>query len=118
MYFQNKDGCFEIMGLTIWIGAKWFILHDDRFKIQQFTGLKDKNNKEIYEGDIVSIDLPGTWKNQEVVFSKNCGAFIFVPQDGIDGDTAEEKDFILYQHQMKNTVIVGNVFENPEFLKN
>lgn len=68
----------------------------------QFTGLTDKNGKEIYEGDILGNDPPGT-RTGIVIFEE--GKFT------IQGKSKEDRfDF------RKGLEVIGNVYENPELL--
>jgi uncharacterized phage protein (TIGR01671 family) len=71
--------------------------------IQQFTGLKDKNNQEIYEGDLIKT-LTGFTANVE--FIEGCFT-ISLSKDG-----PAMPLFILN----KPIEIIGNIFENPELL--
>jgi len=83
--------------------------------LMQYTGLKDKNGKDIYEGDIVKYT---SWENKynikefiyvrEVKF-KN-GRFFPLPSDNICEDG-------WYSYGTKDFEVIGNVFENPELLK-
>jgi uncharacterized phage protein (TIGR01671 family) len=76
----------------------------DNFIFQEFTGLKDKNNKEIYEGDLIRN---GKFKPVQVVYDAYYGGFFpfFMKVD-------EERETLA-----NNPEIVGNIFENPELLK-
>lgn len=98
----------------------------DRFIINVFTGLVDKNGKEIYEGDILKCP----WGFKPEHFS--CGFVVF--QNGsFKLAKREEKDKFLKQYGYYNCYgfndtptrvdlwseaeIVGNIHENPELLK-
>lgn len=77
-------------------------------KIMQFTGLLDKNGKEIYEGDIV-FDEDGEFsKTCKIEWHNENAQFVGVDIDGLGGFQMEEID----------GEIIGNIYENPELLSN
>ena len=75
-----------------------------KFPLMQYTGLKDKNGKEIYEGDILSIsDREGD--NQVVYFAE--GFYC----------TDEFALFELTRSKTRTFEVIGNIYENPELLE-
>jgi uncharacterized phage protein (TIGR01671 family) len=85
-----------------------------RFSVMQFTGLKDKNGKEIYEGDILSSEYPGPESQNCHPVEWSQGRFI-VNHNITDCCKAWRGD--LSGHHISEEVI-GNIYENPELLKN
>ena len=87
--------------------------------IGQFTGLYDKNGKEIYEGDIVSHpwkdpifgDLVETGQFVHSTICFNNGAFVVNYR--LQGEYIYLQDFV----RLKCLEVVGNIYDNPELLK-
>jgi hypothetical protein len=78
----------------------------DDVELMEFTGLKDKNGKEIYEGDIVYGLQDGVrlFKG-ECVWSDEYACFEF----GSFGES-------LQLQEIKEPEVIGNIYENPKLL--
>ena len=66
--------------------------------LMQFTGLKDKNGKEIYEGDIV----------------RNHNEALTI--DMVTGVVWDFRQLAMLEDQREEWEIIGNIYENPELL--
>ena len=96
------------------------ILGNEEYAVMQFTGLKDKNGKEIYEGDIVEFKEKHYDKPYSFVVSWDDISASFVCNDfkeryyrWLSSMTIDTHFSIKYEYKK----IVGNIYENPELLK-
>ena|SRR3990167_6134858 len=83
----------------------------DALALMQSTGLKDKNDVLIYEGDIVRYYDSTTMYLEAQVKWIHCGWSI--QSEGMDGDDIELGNFELPNRSIE---IIGNIYENPELL--
>ncbi|MBC2581223.1 YopX family protein [Clostridium sp. DJ247] len=91
----------------------------DKFVVTQYTGLRDKSNREIYEGDIIAINNETSSVKLPVKFGKY--AFRkYIGECGEFSDSNEiygfyvENEYLYIQMINKNVIIVGNIFENQK----
>ncbi len=100
----------------------WSVLEDT---VGQFTGLKDENGKEIYEGDIIEFSYDEFIGNFDTKVAKGTieftnGTFLIKTFE-IEGkkvkDTDNEEWFLLYTVNTCTLKVIGNVYENSELLE-
>lgn len=112
---REEEWCFEVIPETV----------------GQYTGLKDKNGKEIYEGDIV------TFKHERLVEREHSELILPLDFDAIEytrnyaveyantpthyGLRLRNKKIWFMVHKMTllmhDAEVIGNIYQNPELLK-
>jgi len=118
MTFDQNNECIHL-GINEYeqINAEgegsWRQYESTDFTLMQYTGLKDKNGVEIFEGDIVryketiQIDYEST-EIRNVEFAG--GSFYPLP-------VYKECEDDWYTRAISDYEIIGNIYENPELLK-
>ena len=92
LFTSDKQPIFNYDG---WSKNPYF---SQQLKVMQYTGLKDKNGKEIYEGDILKY-----WGGVDVIgFDNGCFNITFTEDDKFDIPVDADIE------------VIGNIYENPE----
>nr|DAY36896.1 MAG TPA: YopX protein [Caudoviricetes sp.] len=115
--YQPED--VMVGGGNIWIidedgvAGEWIVNND--LNLMQSTGLHDKNGKEIFEGDVITIEVDdtGTPINARVFQNSKIGVLMFhVFEDNEDVPMVEllEDNSVAFE-------IIGNIYENQELLE-
>ena len=116
-FIYEYDACHKRLAISfdgkVYHGGYDDVLSTSDYIVQQYTGLKDKNGKEIYEGDILHYLFDGASYPKEAqdkyltcVYDSDFGGFCF-----------DDADSSYYWAEVRGYMeVIGNIFENPELL--
>ena len=86
----------------------------ENFDLMQYTGIKDINNVEIFEGDIVKLSKENSdFKEIGIVkFDENKASYVLETQDD---DISYNISY--YNYHKVHYRVIGNIYENKELLE-
>ena len=80
-----------------------YLRYFEQVELMQYTGLKDKNGKEIYEGDLLKTRIGGYEQASPYVVEDMRKLYFELKRDDS-------------YYRIQQTVIIGNIYENPELM--
>ena len=128
-YMKQWD---DLEHLNFWAYAN----HGGIWELMQYTGLKDKNGKEIYEGDILGLNetiLPdkqtefgqvevrfGAYDDSEIEYGSPGFGWWVTGYHGYNRLNGITDKYVIEEHSLLTVCdeyeIIGNIYENPELL--
>lgn len=113
---QDFDGITtsgDIISTAVCCSTGQTIYENRRMTLMQYTGLKDKNGKKVFEGDIVKC-------GGLVELIRYIGPTLVCYSPKIYGDISREEsdilDHVVVSGDFIISAVIGNIFENPELL--
>ena len=109
LFVRQIDFMFEKVVLECY--EQFFI---DEVELMQYTGHKDKNGKEVFEGDIIKFfdcdgdgyTVPVAWDNDYACFSVDWGSNMLTSFDYLEE----------FYTDLKDIEVIGNIYENLSLL--
>ncbi len=126
---MNREIKFRCLDDTVWLYSDelgmadfWKTIEIAKYPVMQFTGLLDKDGKEIYEGDVIKY-----CRNIPMVFLTERGQMNAKGLDYNEGVgevkyissmfTIDGKLLGGHHYDPEEFEVVGNIYENPDLLK-
>lgn len=107
MYYNSQEKYFYEYSETGYVESIKPMIFYDNYIAMEYTGLQDKEGKEIYEGDVLKCKLcNGKYENYEVIWDDKYACF--------DALNKNRSNFIC-PSIWNEFEVIGNIYETPEW---
>ena len=112
-FFVSEDGKIYKKSTDTGYGIAISKETSDKVILMQSTGLKDKNGKDIFEGDILACKTDDEVINLNIFWDEEHALFMFESKKYNEQEPLAE----LVENNTYPFEIIGNIYENPELLE-